>query len=47
MKHFLIVFSDYHMPVIIKASTRDEAMGYVIGKIASCEEVSEDFHIFH
>ena len=46
MKHFLIVFSDYHRSVIVKASTRDEAMSYVIGKIASCEEVSENFHLF-
>jgi len=46
MKRFLIIFRDHNKSVIVQAPTRDDAMGCVIGKIDSCEEVSENFHLF-
>lgn len=46
MKRFLVIFNDHNKSVIVQAATRDEAMHLVIGKIASCEEVNENFHLF-
>ncbi len=43
MKRFLIIFRDHNKSVIVQAPTRDYAMHLVIGKIASCEEVGENF----
>ena len=45
MKRFLIIFLNDTPSTIIEAPSRDVAMSYAIGHIASCDEVGKDFHL--
>ena len=43
MKRFLIIFRDDTPSTIVEARSRDDAMGSVVGPIASCEEIGGNF----